>query len=368
MSKTTVYRCWNASLKGEPITDDMFLNTGLGGVDGHPQCGMWKKKEGGGYKDGAKQDHRWVPVRIWLENDEGQMVHEWQDGLTIKAVVGKDQTVDPVEIWGWCMSRGHKGDVLSYNAIKQADYKAWLETGRWPDDVPERQVGIGHNAANDDEDIHAALAREVEAERQRVEAWVSDPHEGETAANMASNWLAELRKLERRAKEAFETEKEPHLEAGRRVDIKWKPIRVMAEAIKERMSATFAEIARKEKARKQAIADREAQAKAAAIRAKQEAERQAMERMAEAQQIELPPPPPPPVVVAEKVKASFGGASSSKIGLKEYRVAVVEDWKAATLHYAESPKVREIIQKLANADAKNGVKVPGVRIAVEERV
>lgn len=373
MIGTDVYKCWRLSLKGEPVTDDMLLPTGLGGVDRHPQPGIWKRKEGGGYVDGQKTEHRWVPVKLWLEDDEGNVQHKWNEGLKLKALVGKDKEYDPIDIWSWCSARGKDGKVLKYNAVTQADYKHWLEHGHFPGELPEvapEPAGIGHNSAADDEDIFAVLTREIEAERQRVSAWLEEPHEGKTAADMAANWLDVLRKLEKRATDAHGEEKAPHLAAGKAVDDKWRPIRLMVEGVKKRMTEAYSEIARKEKARLQAIADAEAAKKAAELKKQQEAERKRMEALAAENNVHLEPEPvaPAPIVVSAPVKASFGGARGSKIGLKEYKTALVTDWTAAVQHYSRSDKVREIVQKLANADAKNGIEVPGVKIVIEERV
>lgn len=369
MLGTDVYRCWRTVLKGDDVTDDMLLPTGMGGVDRHPQPGLWRKKDGGGYVDGKRQEHRWLPVKIWLADDDGQPVHKWRDGLTLKAVIGTDE-IDPVDVWGRCMARGKAGELLSYNAISQAEYKYYQENGRWPDEVPDAPAGIGHNNPDDDEDIFASLTREIEMENVRVSSWLDDKHEGQTAANMASNWLDGLRKIEKRITEAYEAEVSPLQAQVKAVQDRWRPLRVIAEGVKKRMAEAYAEIARKEKARLQAIADAEAAKKAAELRAIQAAERAKMEALAEKQGVHLDPalPMDEPVVVAEKVKVSFGGARGSKIGLKEYKVALVTDWNAAILHYAKSDKVREVVQKLANADAKNGVEVPGVKIVVEERV
>lgn len=372
MIGTDVYRCWRLSLKGDPITDDLLLPTGLGGVDRHPQPGIWKRKEGGGYANGVKQDHRWVPVKIWLETESGDIAHKWAEGLTVKALVGKTKTDDAIDVWGWCVSRGKDSQVLAYNAVSQADYKHWLERGHFPGELPHKSepAGIGHNSAADDEDIFASLTREIDAERQRVEVWLSEPHEGKTAADMASNWLAELRKLETRTTDAHGEEKAPHLAAGKAVDDKWRPIRLIVEGVKKRMAEAYSEIARKEKARLQAIADAEAAKKAAELKQQREVERARMEALAAENRVHLEHPPmePEPVVIAAQVKASFGGARGAKIGLKEYKTAIITDWQAATLHYVNSDKVREVVQRLANADAKNGVAAPGMKIVIEERV
>lgn len=371
MIGTDVYKCWRMSLKGETVSDDMMLPTGVGGTDGHPQPGLYRKKQGGGYVDGKKQEHRWIPVKIWLEADDGTPVHKWNEGLKVKALVGKTETTDAVSIWGWCQTRAKDGHVMAYNAVSQADYKFWLENGRWPDEMPEAlTAGIGHNSAADDEDIFAVLSREIDGEKQRVLSWLDEPHEGQNAANMAANWLDILRKLEGKITDAHKIEKAPHLEAGKLVDDKWRPLKVDAEEIKRRMAGALSEIGIKEKRRLQAIADAEAAKRAAELKAQREAERARMEALAAENRVHLEPVPqePEPIVVAAPVKAAFGGARGSRIGLKEYKVALVSDWNAAVLHYVKSDKVREIVQKLATADAKNGVEVPGVKIVIEERV
>ena len=109
--------------------------------------------------------------------------------------------------------------------------------------------------------------------------------------------------------------------------------------------------------------------RAAEAKAKWEAEQAEKKRLAEVHNVYIEPEPEPqlPLAVAEPVKVAFGGATASKIAPRKIPpAAVIGDWAAAAAHYSGSPKLQEIIQKLANADAKNGVAAPGVTIVKGE--
>jgi hypothetical protein len=79
----------------------------------------------------------------------------------------------------------------------------------------------------------------------------------------------------------------------------------------------------------------------------------------------IPDPEPDPIVVSvqvEPVKLNFGGSTGRKVGIKPVKRAVITDWKAAAQHYAEAQRVKDVVQKLADADARNGIACPGSTI------
>ena len=406
----SVYLCWRAALKGEIYPADKHIPTGVGGVDGHPQPGLYKRRDGGGYENGVKQAYRWVPVKIYLladASDPLSVAHTWAKNLTLKATVGKDQDVDPLRVWGWCQTRDKTGKLLTVNAVSQSDYKYWLEHDRWPDEVPgtaedtrpepttdqgeattsaslsgEAPAGIGHNSADDPEGFEA-LTRMLMQEQAAAEAWIAQGKEGKSAADFASNWKDKLVSLEKRVLAAFTAEKEPYLRKGREIDERWRSAKASAAFIKQRMDAAFNSIARKETARLQAIANEEARKRAEQLRADQEAEYKRLEAARKARHeasaatgelplapdaVDLPPPPTPPVVVPEQVRMTFGGASGKKAAPKEPpKVAVITDWRSAAMHYAQADSVKQAVQKLADADAKKGIACPGSEIGSKEQ-
>ncbi len=396
-----VYAAWKAALDNRDYPVGEFFPTGLGGVEGHPQPGIYKVREGGGYVDGKRQDHAFVPVKIYLVDADGAVVHYWRSGLTLKALQGKDKDVDPCRVWLWCQ-RKLPGGNNTLNAVSQDEYRYWMEHGRWLGDAPDHSqpepeveqvsapadgaapAGVGHNSAGDP-DGYEALKALIEQHAGGVRDWLASNPEGDAAGNKAANWLGDVRKIKTRFAERYRKEREPidHLEAEFRRT--WGALSKDLDSLRQVLSDTVTAIGEKERLRRQAIADAEAAKRAAELRAKAEADR--VEKMkaheaevarlkAEAEAkataepslfdeapaaVELPPPPPPvaePVVAAEKVKVSFGGSTGRKVSVRTVKVAAIEDWAAAAAHYANSDRVRAVVQALANADAKNGIEHP----------
>lgn len=300
--------------------------------DGHPKTGYYKLRRGKGQP--------WLPVAIWSA----------ENGDLVARVAG--DMADPHAIWTHCAG----------NPVSKADAKHAFAHGTWPGDAP---APIGDNLPPSDDPLEA-IARELEAERARVEAWIAEPHEGKTAADMAANWLVELRKLEKKTEAAFDAEKAPALAESNRIDTKWRGVKALAEKIKRAMSDRYDAIARKEKKRLQDIADAKARAEAEARQKEWEADQAKKAALAAEHNIHLAPEEPPlfqSVIQADPVKVAFGGAQGAKIAPKKVpAVGLVEDWAKAAAHYSAAPKLRELIQKLVNADSKNGVIVPGVKI------
>lgn len=301
--------------------------------DGHPVAGYYRMRK---HKDGPYQ-----PVVIW-EHD-GELVCR----------VGEEMA-DVNSTWLFCADK----------RVSKADALYAFQHGRWPGDAPEAPA-IGDNQPPSGDPLEE-LTRELEAEHARVSGWVAEPHEGKTAADMAANWLDQLRKLEKRVESAFDEEKAPVRAESQRIDLRWRGAKALAEKIKRAMSDRYDAIARKEKKRLQDIADAKAREEADKRRKEWEAEQAKLAAMAAEHGVHHNPdesPTPAVVLVAEPVKVAFGGAQGSRIAPRKLPpVAVVEDWKAAAAHYSGSPKIREVIQKLATQDAKNGVEVPGVKI------
>lgn len=401
-----VYAAWRSALSGKEFPPSRYFPTGLGGVEGHPQPGRYKIRQGGGYQNGVKQDHVWVPVAIYLVDGTGAPVHQWRSGLTLKARIGKDQQTNPHKIWLWCQKSG----TNLLNAITQIEYNYWVEHGHWSDDAPAHRppesesetvtavdtsdgatpaaVGLGHNSTGDPEgyeSLTALLAQQLFA----VDDWIKQGKEGAQAAGFAKNWKDDLVKIEKRVLAAFTLEKAPILAEAQRIDAKWRNAKEVAASIKAKMDAAFNAISRRETVRVQAIKNAEAAKLQEELRAKAEAERKVQEeahRIAreeaaklardaiehgidvdpvDVEPAPLPPPPPPPVVQAEQVRMTFGsGRKAAPKAVK--KVAVISDWKLAAQHYCMALKVQEQIQKLADADANKGMTCPGSEIRDKE--
>ena len=177
--------------------------------------------------------------------------------------------------------------------------------------------------------------------------------------------LDDFRKAGADSEKARKAEKEPHLEAGREVDAKWKPIVDKAArgttACKDALTPyRTAKQAAKDKAAREAREEAEARQKAAADALRQADDLEA--KFAAEQEIEA----------AQKLVAVANKIDRAPTGLRTTWRAEITDRKQALLHYL---KVRpdafeELIQRLAEQDASNpGTrgKIPGVTFAEEKR-
>jgi hypothetical protein len=292
------YAWWRAALTGAhgPIHD------------GQPQCGRYRVR----WVSGGP----WLPVAIWRDGDD-----------QIVAMVDHDLK-DANKIW----------TRVARNPVSDEEYVHRIERGTWPGDAPApTPAPIGDNNPPEDEKETslAALSLKIEMELSAIEDWALAPREGKIAGDKAANWLAAVRKIEKRLEDVHAHEKKPHLEACRAVDERWRRPREMAARAKQLLATIVTRIA---------TAERERLRKAAEVAS------------------------PIEEMITQAIRPSFGGAAGNKISLKQTRIAEIHDWAAAATHYSNNEKVRELIQKLANADARNGNAVPGTEIKIVERV
>jgi hypothetical protein len=171
-----------------------------------------------------------------------------------------------------------------------------------------------------------------------------------------------------------DTEKRPHLEAGRAVDAAYKPLLETTESVQKALKAKLQAfvVARENEARKAAEEARrkaeEAERAAKAAEVEEDAflaatapvvdvKAAAVEvKVAEAQ-----------VLAASRVSSAAGGFAATSLRTK--RSAKVTDWAALAAHYIGTNEVRELLEKLANADIRhakgNDIAIPGVEIVTE---
>ncbi len=290
-----------------------------------PRSGYFKLRD----KAGA-----WQPVAIW-ERD-GELVCR----------VGSE-TRNAADVWTWCAK-----NPVAKDAAKQA-----FDTGSWPGDVPT----AGSNSAA------MTLPEEIDDAATHALAWLQkNGITDKTAADTAANWRARLLDLSKQADKQREIEKRPHDEAAKAVQAKWKPsVETAADAANRLRDALTAWMRAEEaKARAEADAKRkmaeEAAAKARAIADAAKADAAARNM----------PPPPEPVDVAlpfdDPVKIQAGGQRGRKTGLRTITKYVVNDYAAALAHVKDHPDVRAAVEKVAAAQAKTGVAVPGVETVQEQ--
>jgi hypothetical protein len=301
------YAHWRRRLAGEdlPIHENQI------------ECGRYKMRRAKGGK--------FEPVAIFMK--DGEML----------AAIGKE-FVAPEKIWLHAVK----------HPVSEADYKYAMANGHFPDEPAPRT--IGDNAPP--ETIEEQIPLEIEQAHDWLAAVGAITNQRD--ADIAGNRVSALRKLKSEAEAEHRREKAPHLEAGRKVDAKWKPLIEDCEATVKALLAAVTKWANAEAARRAREAEE--------ARRKAEAEAEEKRRQAQAQGQPEPEDSPLPLEVAPPPKVQVGGARGPKIGLRTETVAVITDYAAALAHFRDHEDIKSCVMKLAQRAAKAGVAVPGVKI------
>jgi hypothetical protein len=297
--------------------------------DGEPQCGFYKRRL---IKDGP-----WVPVAIW---------HTDANGLVCK--VG-DQMQDPIDQWTW----------VAGNPVSKADAKfAFEHSGRWPDEIEADAVGV---IAEEMDAPDIALKTAIKSSLEWLE---KNKITTEALAKKAATLKSKVAEKRLAATKAHKAEKEPHLDAGRRVDAKYNPLIKDAKSVESKIGAASHDYLSKKKRQEEAIAA------AAAEAARKEQERLAEEHRKSQGNLpeeEKTEPIPVELPVAPK-KVSVGGASGRKMTIKEDVEFVVTDYPKALKYFSQYSEVKDLIATLAKREGKRGVIADGVERKVVEIV
>jgi len=308
-----------------------------------PQTGFYRKRN----KTGSD-----IPVAIW--NGEQGIV-----------ALAADSPVDPHDIWTWCCDW----------PISEETYRAVAENGQaWADEPPVANANIGHNLPDDP---HAALTLEFEAERELAEKFLSRAIENQDDADKAAVWAKKIAAIAKKATDHHKVEKQPHLDAGRAVDDKWRPLKEEPDALSKRLKRHLdtylltqqrkererQEAARREEERLRREAE-EAARKAAASDQQSEAERNAAKEEAERLQREAEAK----AKEAEARNAS-AGRTGAKVALRTFVSARVTDYEAAAIALLKMnhADLKSTIDQLANRAIRAGVELAGVEKVEEQR-
>lgn len=242
------------------------------------------------------------------------------------------------------------------NAIPKASYDYFMKHRKWPD--VDDVVHIQQASNNPPTDPAVILAEQIESARAGAAAY--DKIESDEDAARAQTLRSRLIELSGQADKLRVAEKEPHLEAGRKVDAKWQPLvrdaKTAADAIRTAMStwetAKLAKRRQEEAAAQEAFRrEQEAIAKAAAVEAA---------KTGKPAVVVVPPPSAPPPAAPRRIKGGAGRAAS--VGVVRV-VQNVQDWPALFMHFREYDEVKMLLVKFANEQLKLGNQVPGVVVA-----
>ncbi|MGR9149641.1 hypothetical protein ACU8MT_09280 [Rhizobium leguminosarum] len=334
MAEVNIWAWWQEALEGR-----------LGAIhDGDPQQGYYRTRS---------KDKPWEPVAIWFEDGK------WH------AMRG-DRQVDASDIWTWCCR-----NPITYEAYTKA-----IEGAGW-DDEPEAPA-IGHNLPSDP---FEALQIEFAAEREQAEAFMKKPITTQAEADRAAIWSKRLSTIAKKATDLHKVEKQPHLDAGRNVDNKWRELKEEPDAIskklKRHMDAFLQEEARKERERQAAArleADRiQREADAARVAAEKAAAKNDNDAAAVAAQNNA-------IAEAERLAAqaaqaerdaqarnASAGRTGAKVSLRTFVFAEITDFDALLMALKDRAEIKEVVETLANRAARSGVELAGMAIRSEQR-
>ncbi|MBX4920956.1 hypothetical protein HJA76_14775 [Rhizobium bangladeshense] len=330
MAEVNVWAWWQNALAGK-----------IGPIhDGDPQQGYYRTRF---------KDKPWEPVAIWFEDGK------WH------AMRGERQ-VDASDIWTWCCR----------NPITYEAYTKGIEGAGW-DDEPEAPA-IGHNLPSDP---FEALQIEFAAEREQAEAFLKKPITTQAEADRAAIWSKRLSTIAKKATDLHKVEKQPHLDAGRAVDDKWRALKDEPDAIskklKRHMDAFLQEEARKERERQAAAraeADRiQREADAARVAAEKAAAKNdntaaAADAAAEAERLSQQ------AAQAERdaqARNASAGRTGAKVSLRTFVFAEITDFDALLMALKDRAEIKEVVETLANRAARSGVELAGMAIRSEQR-
>jgi len=346
------YEYWKKALivgDGRQLTRDEAKQLG---ITHEPKAGFYRKREKGGPD---------TPVAIWSAGGE------------MKAVAG-GRPVDAEEIWTWCATW----------PIAEDTYRGVAERGEpWPDDLP---VAPGHNQPPTG-DPHEDLLREFEGEKEMAEEFLKNSVKTQDEADRAAIWAKRLTAIANSAAAFHKAEKQPHLDAGRAVDDKWRDLKEepkeLATSLKRSLDDFLKAQARaEEERRRKAEAEAEEKRRAAALAAAK-----AAEEAAKASEVESAKPDPEAEKAAQaaaeaaeraaeeaaaaeaeaKEKTVTAGRTGAKASLRTFVSARIVDYDKAVVALKEHPEMRKLVEQLANRAVKAGVAVDGVERVEEKR-
>lgn len=274
--------------------------------DGDWHCGyFWMRRSRNGPRIG---------VAIWIDQPLDPETNKLTGDEAVMCLVGHrtDHQVydDPARLWA----------SIAKRPVPYDDYRAYYETGEWPDDKapgPNFAEGDEYEALIDQITAAVAAAREIAA------------IENQGTADKAANLRDRLNRLADEAERKRVELKRPHDEAAKAVQARWKPLVDTAKA------------------------------GADGLRPKLTAYMTAKEQEAVAAAAETQAAAPKPI--------RAGGAHGKRTGLRTQVHVEITDYIAALAAVQNEREVREAVETVVRRIVRAGGTVPGVEKR-EERV
>lgn len=293
----------------------------------------WRKAVAGNFGPVHDGDPQPGFYRRRIKGGEDEAVAIWHDATQGMVAVSGGKAIDAAEIWTWVCNR----------PITEDDYRRVERGDGWPDSIESM---IGSNNPPPDE----AMADEVDSAITAALLALGAPCEVQADCDRLANHRDRLARLYKAREDQRKTEKQPHMDAAKAVDDRFKPVLAKIEdagsKIKKAITAWL--LKEEQKRREAAIAEmkRQEDVRQAAIAANE------------------PPPALEPLPEVEKPKAGTSGRTTA---LRTYKSAVIKDYAKALSHFAENAEVKELIQQLADRCARANIEIPGCEIKEEKR-
>jgi len=314
----TSYKFWENALKGN-----------FKGADANtPAPGFYKAKK---HKDG-----NWFPVAIWYNGDE----------CLCADVKG---TMDPFKVWPWCAK----------HPISEADFRYYEEHGRW-----QGEAEIGHNSPPDAE---LAIDDQIKDIMGQAEAWLEkNKITSQEQADKAAGFSQKLSQLSKDAEKKRKAEKQPHLDAGKAIDAKYKAIVDLPKNTIAALKAAITPflIAEQEKKEEAARKERAEAAKKIVEAEKIKADKEKKNLTEKEEKIIKEAETAP--LIQPKPKASVGGHTGRKVSLRTKIRAEITDYEKALIALKDHPEMKDFVQKLCDRAAKADKEIDGMKIIKEK--
>ena len=335
------WQWWQAALK-EP------------GKIGSPDLPIHANEYQVGYYRTRRKDGPWEAVGIYPD----------ENGIVVGLRNGR-QVSDIQDLFLWSCRH-----PISYEAyVKATD-------GGGFDDEPPAPRGLGDNSG--DADPFDALRIEYLGEKELAEDFMKQKVTTQAQADKVAIWAKRLTAIKTKAEGLHKIEKQPHLDAGRAVDDKWRELKTEPDDLAKRLKAHIKpflqeqirqEEERQRKAREAEIAKRQAEEAElhAKIKAAQEAEARDQEQIDALVKEAERKAQQPIEVEARKVNA---GRTGARVSMRVEKIGFVTDYAkaAAALVAMKHKDMIAVIDQLAQRAAKAGMPFDGMEIREEEKV
>lgn len=234
--------------------------------------------------------------------------------------------------------------------------------------------GIGHNQGPPfDPAVFQQMEELAKGYGDVAGEWkAAAPIQDDEAEGKATDFLTGARGAYKAIEEARKVAKQPHLDAGKAVDDAFKPllevVKGSADAVKAKLNVWLTEKQRQQEA--EAKAQREAaEAEAKRLAAEAAAEQDALERARKQGELEAAEKAAAEAAKPAKTQARSATGAGRTVSQRTTYSAEIKNLPLAMKHFADAPEMLELVQRLANAEArrwKDEMKIPGVKLITEK--